>query len=35
MLVEVGRSMSRFLKYIGLTGSVDVVASPYRESYGG
>ena len=28
MLVEVGRSMSRFLKYIGLLG-VDVVASSY------
>ena len=30
MLVEFGRSMSRFLKYIGLTGGgVDVAASPW------
>ena len=34
MLVEVGRSMSRFLKYIGLAGvEVDVVARLYSESY--
>ena len=32
-VVEVGRWMSRFLKYIGLTGGIDVVASPYSASY--
>ena len=35
MLVEVGRSMSQFLKYIGLTGGVGVVASLYSELYMG
>ena len=32
-IVEVDRSMSWFLNYIELTGGVDVVASPYGESY--
>ena len=30
----VGKSMSRFCVYVGLTGGgVDLVASPYSESY--